>query len=288
MKKSPNLPPKQKPNNPCTIRWLGQAGFLIIISNVTIAIDLYLSNYLEKKYAGKRFPHHRMVPPPVKPEDLRDIDVYLCTHKHSDHMDPETFPIVMRNNPDCLGIVPKAHEKHALRMGIKRSRIKSLDTYAPLQFADKHIHIIAVPSAHETLAKDTNGHHLFLGYCIDLQGWTVYHSGDCIPYHGLADYIRTARPHIALLPVNGRDDIRRQNNIPGNFTPEEGIDLCRAAGIPELIVHHFGMFSFNTVSTELLRSVIMRNKEAPPHVVIPELEKEIKLSYYGDQLVVGV
>ena len=52
---------------------------------------------------------------------------------------------------------------------------------------------------------------------------------------------------IALLPINGRDEYRSQNGVPGNFTVTEAVQLCRSAGIPELLCHHFGLFDFNTV-----------------------------------------
>ena len=35
---------------------------------------------------------------------------------------------------------------------------------------------------------------------------------------------------------------------------EEAVGLCRAAGIAVLIVHHFGMFVFNTVAEAKLRA----------------------------------
>ena len=53
-----------------------------------------------------------------------------------------------------------------------------------------------------------------------------------------------------LLPVNGRDNFRERQGIPGNFTLEEAIQLCSEAQISTMIAHHYGMFEFNTVAAE--------------------------------------
>ena len=80
----------------------------------------------------------------------------------------------------------------------------------------------------------------------------IYHSGDIVSYKGLQEQLARHQIQLALLPVNGRDELRRSKGIPGNFTLEEAVDLCRCTGIPVLIAHHFGMFAFNTVNPELI------------------------------------
>jgi hypothetical protein len=60
----------------------------------------------------------------------------------------------------------------------------------------------------------------------------------------------TRRIHVAILPVNGRDAQRTAAGIPGNFTFDEAVELCRQAGIDSLLVCHFGIFDFNTVGRE--------------------------------------
>ena len=38
----------------------------------------------------------------MKPEDFKDIDILLLTHKHSDHCLPEAVKIIKENNPDMI------------------------------------------------------------------------------------------------------------------------------------------------------------------------------------------
>src|SRR5215510_11908394 len=74
------------------IWWLGQSGFLIKSSQGVLVVDPYLSEHLTKKYAGTQRPHIRMTRSPLRGADLRGISLVLASHKHSDHMDPETLP----------------------------------------------------------------------------------------------------------------------------------------------------------------------------------------------------
>ena len=86
--------------------WLGQAGFALKYAETLLLIDPYLSDFLAKKYQGKEFPHIRMMDAPIRPEELEQVRVVCCTHRHSDHLDPETVLPIAQNNPDCLFVMP--------------------------------------------------------------------------------------------------------------------------------------------------------------------------------------
>jgi L-ascorbate metabolism protein UlaG (beta-lactamase superfamily) len=109
----------------------------------------------------------------------------------------------------------------------------------------------AIPSAHEELWADDAGDHRCLGYVVTIGSVRLYHSGDCVPYPGQAELLAGRGIDAALLPVNGRDAYRLANGVPGNFTADEALDLCEAAGIPLLVGMHWGMFDFNTVDPEV-------------------------------------
>ncbi len=72
------------------------------------------------------------------------------------------------------------------------------------------------------------------------------------PIRGLAERVAALAPDIALLPVNGRDEARSSNGVPCNFTLDEAVALVRAAGVPSLLAHHYGLFDFNTVAPSLI------------------------------------
>ena len=102
-------------------------------------------------------------------------------------------------------------------------------------------------AAHEELETDAAGNHKFLGYVLTFGDTRIYHSGDNVPYPGLAEHLAEQKIDLALLPINGRDEVRRSRGVPGNFKLEEAIALCHAAHIRHLLGHHFGLFDFNTI-----------------------------------------
>jgi L-ascorbate metabolism protein UlaG (beta-lactamase superfamily) len=260
--------------SPAALRaqWLGQAGFLLQIAGGRhgtrhVLLDPYLSDSLAHKYAGKKFPHDRLLRAPVAIADLPAIDVVLCSHSHTDHMDPDTLRPLLAAQPTCRLLVPLGERDEALlRSGVEADRVDALVAGECVQLPVGTV--VAVASAHEEREFDGSGHDRFLGYVLGVGGLRVYHSGDCIPYHGLAETLRRLKIDVAFLPVNGRDEYRRSNGVPGNFTFAEAMELCAAAKIPALVPHHWGMFDFNTVDVSSLTATGSSTNGV--HVGLPE------------------
>lgn len=73
------------------IWYLGQNGFILKEENgLLIGIDLYLSNSCARTFAHLPFRLDRQLPVFIEPEDL-ELDVFVTTHSHDDHADPETL-----------------------------------------------------------------------------------------------------------------------------------------------------------------------------------------------------
>jgi L-ascorbate metabolism protein UlaG (beta-lactamase superfamily) len=254
--------------NGLAFAWLGQAGFAVRAGDLRVLIDPYLSDTLAEKYRGKEFPHIRMMEPPLEPEEAR-ADWVLCSHRHTDHMDPGTLPAVARRNPQCRFVAPRAEAAAAEKQGLPTYRTVLVGEGERIELGpDCWIEILA--SAHEDLRRDEAGDPHFLGFLLHLGGAVLYHSGDCVPYEGLADRLAPAGIHAALLPCNGRDAYRRERGVPGNMSLDEAVELCRAAGVPQLIPHHFGLFSFNTADPERLAQV--EAAPGPPRVIVPRTD----------------
>lgn len=246
--------PAPSEGNGITLWWLGQAGFAIRHADDLLFIDPYLSDVLADKYAGKVFPHTRMHDAPVAPADVTGLSTVLCTHGHTDHMDLGTIPY-LQTSSDPLFIVPRSEAVKGVARGIPAERLLGLAAGESITTLAGAM-ITAVPAAHEQRVADRHGQDIFLGYVVDLGGYRIYHSGDCAPFAGQSELLAALKIDLALLPVNGRDEQRVENGVPGNFSLDEALDLCRAAGIPRLVVHHWGLFAFNTVDpAELAREL---------------------------------
>lgn len=232
------------PRSPQTVlHWLGQAGFVVTTPYHRIVIDAYLSDSLAHKYRGTTTPHDRMMPAPLLARELGVVDLTLCTHHHTDHMDAETLRPLAEANPRLRFVVPKSATAMAhARIGVGDDRLITLDAGDTIE-ALPGVIIQALRAAHETLERDDEGLHRFLGYCIETNGQRLFHSGDTIPFPGQIEEVCAIAPDLALLPVNGRP---RATGIAGNLTIEEAKGLCDACAIPAMIAHHYGMFAFNT------------------------------------------
>lgn len=227
--------------------WLGQAGFVIDTAGRRIVIDPYLSDSLAEKYRGTPRPHIRMMPPPISPEAIAHVDLVCCSHAHTDHMDPGTLPRLLAANPGAKLVAPRAMRQQAIeRSGGDEARLALIDAGESANLG-AGVSITATRAAHETLERDAEGNHRFLGYCIRADDIALWHSGDCIPFDGLVADMRKLKPQIALLPVNGRRPELSLNGVPGNFTLAEAADVACSIGARTLVAHHYGLFDFNTV-----------------------------------------
>ncbi len=232
--------------------WLGQAGFVIESGGFRMLIDPYLSDSLAQKYKGTKFPHTRMIAAPVLPDELDRLDVVLCTHRHTDHMDPGTLQPLGRQFQNLRFVVPAAVVDEAIkRCGVGCERLVPVNAGERIEVLPGCF-VSPIASAHESLDRDAEGRYPWLGYAIEASGLRMYHSGDCVPYAGLDEAVSAFEPHVALLPVNGRDAERSGNGVPGNFTLDEAVALAKNSGARALIAHHYGLFDFNTIPSDVI------------------------------------
>ncbi len=220
--------------------WLGQSGFLIGWNEQVLALDLYLSDSLTKKYAGTDKPHVRMTEAPLWPEALLFFGTKTITisHQHTDHMDPETLGRALREGPWIEVVAPAAwRDLAAERCGVPADKLKLCDDAQVVQTGA--FSVLGVASAHDKLEKDQAGHNHFLGYVIRFGNWSIYHSGDTVVYPGLSDRLAQLSVDVAILPINGK---------LGNMNGIEAARLAKAIGAKIVIPCHYEMFEFNTAS----------------------------------------
>jgi len=243
--------------------WLGQSGYLIKSRFGTLVIDPYLSEHLTKKYEGTSKLHVRMTRAPLRGGDLREVDLVLSSHKHSDHLDPGTVPDLLARNDRALLALPASLIGHAREMGLSGDRLVGIvagDLYTRAGFT-----VRGIPSAHEGLDTDEQGRHLYLGYVIETDGFRLYHSGDTLVYDELVGELGTARFDVLFLPINGRDPSR---GVAGNMSAVEAIGLASVVQPRFVVPHHYDMFTFNTVPiSEFLTAAFRLPEGVAPRVL---------------------
>ncbi|MDX1284848.1 MAG: MBL fold metallo-hydrolase, partial [Draconibacterium sp.] len=182
------------------ITWLGQNGFLIKSKNCVLMIDPYLSDFAEQWTYGWKNEHIRMSAIPIKPKEIYGVNYVLCTHDHVDHIDPFTIPIIALRNKETKFFAPRIAKQRMLSLFVEDSNLFTLKGKDNIQLPD--IKVYGIPAAHSTLQYDNdNGFH-YLSYIIEVDGVTIFHAGDTIPYEGQVDYLKEFKIDVALLPIN--------------------------------------------------------------------------------------
>ena len=229
--------------------WLGQSGFLIVHRGRALLLDPYLSDSLTRKYEQTDKPHTRITERVIDPANLAAlgvIEIVTSSHNHTDHFDPDTLNPLLSANHRTRLVIPKANYEAANeRLPGFSERFVDLDAGQSVALGD--ITISALPSAHPTVERDQAGHCRFLGYVIQWDGFTLYHSGDTLWHEGLEPSLRRFAIDAALLPINGD---RPERRVAGNLDGPEAARLAKAIGARLAIPCHFDLFEFNTASPE--------------------------------------
>lgn len=231
---------------PGTIRiwWIGQEGFVLKSPRLTVYIDPYLSDYCERITRGRPNEHVLITQPPLKPEDVDNADLVLCTHDHADHIDPDGIPVIASSSPHARFVVPRCALDTMLRLGVSRDRILTLAGEDSLTESD--VTIYAVPAMHERFDRHPEFGFPYLSYILKLEGLSLFHAGDTIPYDRQVRKVASHPIDLAFVPINGRDDFRHSLEFEGNFTCDEAIAFATAVHAGLTIPMHYDKFTLNT------------------------------------------
>lgn len=251
------------------IYYLGQESVILSTPGVTLAVDPYLSDYVDKRNNDPRW--QRNYPAPVTPEDLAPyLDYVFCTHAHSDHTDPWTIPVLAEHNEKLIFFASRAFSDKLVEMGVPEDRVVPVDAGKVYDFPAVNIvdgkkyeysafSFVGIPAAHEELHLTDKGYaELSFKFIFHTQPYgdtVIFHGGDCCPYDGLAETIGHA--DVMLLPVNGRDYYRRSANIIGNLTAKEAVILSEEVGADMLIPLHHDLYTDNGLpATDFVNAVL--------------------------------
>jgi L-ascorbate 6-phosphate lactonase len=97
--------------------WLGQAGFAFKTATGTIVyVDPYLSHAVERMAGFKR-----LSLPPIEAEEVA-ADLFVLTHEHADHLDPDALPVIAERNRACIFAAPSGCAEGLAKAGIGPDR----------------------------------------------------------------------------------------------------------------------------------------------------------------------
>lgn len=200
------------------ITWLGQAGLLIKCGKLTVLIDPYLSDSVEK----------------INPANCRRAridtsffcvrpDVMVFTHDHLDHFDPETAEhFLKRQDKRMTVLAPTSVWQRAREFGYHNYVMFDRGT----EWTEGGVHFTAVRAVHSdpyavgTVIWDTD------------TGKRVYITGDTLYNNGIFSDI-SEDIDILFLPING---------VGNNMNAVDAARFAKRIGAGVTVPYHFGMF----------------------------------------------
>lgn len=228
------------PEGGLAIWFLGQNGFILKSdTGLTITIDPYLTNSCGQIYSGDfDFRLDRQLPVFIEPEDL-DVDIFLATHSHDDHADPETL-IRCGNKESTQFIAPWEGYVKFRNCGIPEAYCKLIHPNQILEINGASIRgTFALPT------DDSDLNHL--GYLIEFEnGITFYNSGDTA-YCDLFTWLNRFKVDICTICINGGFH---------NLSHMDAARIVRDIDPKIVIPCHYDMMVNNVGSPEMFRSAL--------------------------------
>ncbi|NJM42664.1 MAG: MBL fold metallo-hydrolase, partial [Anaerolineae bacterium] len=177
--------------NTLAIWGMGQMGVALKGSGSEIIyIDLYLSGKLAsgapEDTMESRF--SRAFPTPIDPSQITNAAYVLNSHEHGDHTDPLTLGPLAVASPQAQFVITGWSHGILDKAGIAANRRIVPTAMKPMQLGP--MKLTALPSAHYENEFDATQGHRWLGFLIEMNGVTFYHTGDTVIYPGYLDMLR--------------------------------------------------------------------------------------------------
>jgi L-ascorbate 6-phosphate lactonase len=225
--------------------WLGQAGFRLRdpAGGPVVFCDPFISAHDERTWQA-----------PVDAQALAQADLILVSHEHIDHLDRPALKAAANLPGSRFTLILPRPLVDEVKRELTKSpeRIVGAQPDEPIDLLGVHIqpvparHGVGVDDAYTFGTELSNGLVRYLGYVVELGGVRAYHAGDCSPYPGQAERLAALQPHLALLPINGRDFFREsEDNIVGNMDFREAARLANDMHAEVLVPMHWELFPGN-------------------------------------------
>lgn len=219
--------------------WIGHATFLVQYRDMNLLTDPHFSERASPySFTGPK----RLVPLPLRLDQLPAIDFVLISHNHYDQLDEETVR-ALGNGPHWL--VPLKLKALLMEWGVKDSQITELDWWQ--QTSQDAITFTATPAHHWSARGlfDRN-RTLWSSWMVEMHGFRFWFGGDTAynPVHFKQIGERFGGIDMALIPIGAYSPRWFMQN--SHVTPEEAVRIHQEIASRHSLGMHWGTFQLTS------------------------------------------
>jgi L-ascorbate metabolism protein UlaG (beta-lactamase superfamily) len=186
-----------------------------------------------------------------------------------DHADPVTLGGIAQASPNAQFVI--TGWSHSVLDEADIAPGRRIVPQAEQPFSLGGARVTAIPAAHYELEHDAERGYRWLGFVIEWNGVTFYHSGDTIVFPGYVERLKALpRADVALVAANGRDAYRDTFGVIGNLLPREAAWLAKELGWDVVMSGHNDMYPWNTIPAGALADELrLLNPRQKHHALQP-------------------
>ena len=213
-----NIRQNRTRQNKIIVYWLGGSGFVFQFpGGEIICVDPYLSDSVERL-----FDFRRLSLAPLKAGELV-FDLLFLTHDHADHLDIDSFDILIKTNQGCRILAPRACA------GFLETKKAAYELISPgMLLLLGNVIIKTVAADHGELCPGA------VGFIRSFDGRSLYFTGDTAFNENLMAEAIAARPEIVIPCING---------AYGNMNEQDAAVLTGKCQAKLAIPSHFWLFA---------------------------------------------
>ncbi|MBX3044311.1 MAG: MBL fold metallo-hydrolase [Candidatus Kapabacteria bacterium] len=216
--------------------WIGHATYLIRINGKLIITDpiFTVPSPMMKRFSAL----------PIKPEYINNLDYILLSHEHYDHLNKESFKLIVKNNPQAKLLTGLKLGQY-LRDWAPQNQIQEAGWYQKYNITSDGIEITFLPTRHwGTRGISGFNNKLWGAFMIQAAGKSIYFGGDSgYGSHFKEVFELFGAPDYAIIGIGAYKP--EWFMAPSHTSPADALKAANDMKAKNFLPMHFGTFDLS-------------------------------------------